>query len=265
MHQLIPVRGIEIAADIRGKGEELIVFLHGVGADKSCWKYQLEFFSSHGYHVAALDMRGTGDSQARDDQGEVLKIDREEFARDVDAVVKALGYENAHWVGNSMGGVVILEAVAQQLSTIGRIVLSNTFAKHPASKEILPRPAKALSSKSLEQFAKERIPLTLREDIDRETLDEAVYAMARKDVEAYLATWRATWSPDRRALLPSITKRTLVIGSDKDTITPLALSEELASNIPGANLAVISDAGHIPSLDRPEQFNPIVLDFLKRP
>jgi 3-oxoadipate enol-lactonase len=262
--KLFNVRGIELAANVQGGGDELIVFLHGVGADKSCWKYQIEFFSAQGYKVAALDMRGTGDSQARDANGEVLKIDREEFAKDVDAVIRELGYAKAHWVGNSMGGVIILEAIAQGLKTLDRIVLSNTFAKHPESVNILPRPAKALATRSLAEFAAERIPLTLRPDIDKATLDEAIYAMARKDVEAYLATWRATWSPDRRALLPSIKNPTLVVGSDNDKITPLPLSEELAQNIPGARFAVITDAGHIPSLDQPEQFNEIVLDFLRQ-
>lgn len=261
--QKFSVRGIEIATDTKGEGNELIVFLHGVGADKSCWKYQLDFFATHGYTCAALDMRGTGDSQARDSSGEILKIDREEFANDVDAVVRELGFAKAHWIGNSMGGVVILEALAQGLSSLHRIVLSNTFAKHPESANILPRPAKALATKSLEQFARERIPMTLRSDIDSETLEEAIHAMARKDVEAYLATWRATWSPDRRAMLPSIRHKTLVVGSDKDMITPLPLSEELAQNIPGARLEVIADAGHIPSLDRPAAFNQIVLEFLQ--
>lgn len=261
--ELLNVRGIQLAVDVRGKGNELIVFLHGVGADKSCWKYQLEFFSNHGYKVAALDMRGTGDSQAREENGEVLKIDREEFAKDVDAAIHELGFGKAHWVGNSMGGVIILEAIAREVKTLDKIVLSNTFAKHPESANILPRPAKALANKSLAEFAAERIPLTLRPDIDAATLDEAIYAMARKDVEAYLATWRATWSPDRRALLPSITNPTLVIGSDNDKITPLPLSQELADSIPGAGLAVITNAGHIPSLDQPEQFNKVVLEFLQ--
>jgi 3-oxoadipate enol-lactonase len=261
--ELLNVRGIDLTADLRGEGDELIVFLHGVGADKSCWKYQLEFFSEQGYKVAALDMRGTGDSQARDENGEVLKIDRDEFAKDVDTAIRELGHDKAHWVGNSMGGVIILEAIAQRLKSLDKIVLSNTFAKHPESVNILPRPAKALATKSLAEFAEERIPMTLRSDIDKQTLDEAIHAMARKDVEAYLATWRATWSPDRRDLLSSITNPTLVVGSDNDKITPLPLSQELADNIPGARLTVIDNAGHIPSLDQPEQFNKVVLEFLQ--
>jgi 3-oxoadipate enol-lactonase len=261
--ELFNVRGVSIASEVQGEGNELIVLLHGVGADKSCWKYQVPFFASQGFKVAALDMRGTGDSQARSANGEVVKIDREEFARDVDAVIRNLGYQRAHWIGNSMGGVIIMEAIALGLTSLDKIVLSNTFAKHPESISILPRPAKALATKSLEQFAAERIPMTLRSDIDKATLDEAIYAMSRKDVEAYLATWRATWSPDHRTLLPSIKHSTLVVGSDNDMITPLPLSEELAKAIPGAKLAVIQDAGHIPSLDRPDAFNQVVLDFLQ--
>lgn len=261
--ELLNVRGITIAATLQGEGDELIVFLHGVGADRTCWKYQIDYFASLGYKVAALDMRGTGDSQARDENGEVLKIDREEFAKDVDAVIKSLDYTKAHWVGNSMGGVIILEAIAQRLNTLDKIVLSNTFAKHPESVNILPRPAKALATKSMAEFARERIPMTLRSDIDKETLEEAIYAMARKDVEAYLATWRATWSPDRRDLLSLVKNRTLVVGSDKDMITPLPLSQELAAGISGAQLAVVTAAGHLPNLDKPEQFNTIVREFLQ--
>lgn len=249
--------------NVQGDGDELIVFLHGVGADKSCWKHQLPFFAEHGYTAVAIDMRGTGDSQARDTNGEVLSITREEFAKDVNAIIRTLGRASAHWVGNSMGGVIILEALSQGIKAIDKIVLSNTFAKHPESASILPRPAKALATKSLSEFARERIPMTLRSDIDRETLEQAIYAMERKDVEAYLATWRATWSPDHRGILSSIVNRALVIGSDLDKITPVALSQELADGISGSRLEIIANANHLPNLDQPDQFNQIVLEFLQ--
>lgn len=256
------VRNVSIALLTEGSGDQLIVFLHGVGADKSCWKQQLSYFGGAGYTCAALDMRGTGDSQARWESGEVLSIDRTEFALDTDAIIHELGFQTAHWVGNSMGGVIIQEAIRLHLSSLDRIVLSNTFAKHPASKEILPRPAKALQTVSLETFARQRIPLTLRPDIEPEILEEAIYAMARKDTEAYLATWRATWSGDYRRILPSIANKTLVIGSDLDQITPLPLSEELHAGIPNSQLAVIRGAGHLPNLDQPAEFNRIVHEFL---
>jgi 3-oxoadipate enol-lactonase len=257
------VRGIHIAADyLKGDGD-LIVFIHGVGADRTAWKYQLPFFHDKGYSVAALDMRGSGDSDARDKNNILLPISLHEFALDVDAVIHELGYDKAHWVGNSMGGVIILEALSQGLNSLDKIALCNTFAFHPNKDEILPRAANALQSKSLPEFAKERIPLALKPDTDPETLNEAIHAMARKDPEAYLASWQATWSPDYWTLLPKIKNPALIISGSLDTITPVKLSEELAANIPGAKHVNIEGAGHISNMDKPDEYNTILLDFLK--
>src|SRR4051812_35271021 len=112
--QILNIRGIHIAADYQKNSGELIVFIHGVGADRTTWKYQLPFFYDHGYSVVALDMRGSGDSDARDKNGNLLPISLKEFALDVDAAISELGFKKAHWVGNSMGGVTILEAINQK-------------------------------------------------------------------------------------------------------------------------------------------------------
>lgn len=262
--KIIEVRGIHIAADfIKGDGD-LIVFIHGVGADKTSWKYQIPFFAERGYSVAALDMRGTGDSDARDKNGKLLSISLHEFALDASAVIRELGYTKAHWVGNSMGGVIILEALRQDLSSLDKIVLCNTFAFHPDKDQILPRAGTALKNKSLPDFAKERIPLVLRPDIDPATLNEAIRAMARKDPEAYLASWQATWNPDFRKMLSDIKHSTLIVSGSLDKITPKELSEELGVSIPGAKHSHIEGAGHISNLDKPAEFNEALLDFLQR-
>jgi 3-oxoadipate enol-lactonase len=260
----IPVRGItDIAADVLRNDGELIVFIHGVGADRTSWKYQLPFFHEKGYSVAALDMRGSGDSPSRDVHHNMLPISLNEFAKDVDAAIKALGYEKAHWIGNSMGGVIILEAIRSGLPSIDRIGLCNTFAYYPEHEATLPRAKAALEVKSLPDFAAERIPFVLRPDIDKPTLDEAIHAMARKDPEAYLASWQATWSPDFRLELGQIKNKTLVVSGSLDKITPVALSEELEHHIPGAKQVTIDGAGHISNLDQPEQFNNLLFEFLQ--
>jgi 3-oxoadipate enol-lactonase len=258
------VRGINIATDfLRGSGD-LIVFLHGVGADRTAWKYQFPFFHEQGYSVLAIDMRGSGDSDARDEKGNLLPISLNEFAHDVESIIHAAGYPKAHWVGNSMGGVIILEALSKEFSSLDKIALCNTFAYHPDKDQILPRAAAALKTKSLPDFAKERIPLVLRPDIDPATLDEAIHAMARKDPEAYLASWQATWSPDYRSMLSRIKNPALIISGSLDVITPVKLSEELAANIPAVEHIYIEGAGHISNIDKPEEFNKILLDFLKK-
>ncbi len=260
------VRGVELAFDWLPPAEpdaQLVVFIHGVGADRGAWKQQLLPFHEAGFAVAAIDMRGSGDSQSRTADGLAVPISIFEYAADIDALIRQLGFERAHWVGNSMGGVIVLEALDKHYQTVQKAVLCNTFAKHPSSAEILPRAAKALSSKSLDTFAHERIPLTLKPDTSPDVLQDAIYAMARKDVECYLASWRATWSPDYRGALAGMQAPALVVVGSNDALTPPALGEEIAAGIPGSRLISIEGAGHLSNVDAPEQFNHEVIAFLR--
>ena len=72
------------------------------------------------------------------------------------------------------------------------------------------------------------------------------------------------WTPDYRADLATITQPTLVLIGEHDHVTPLALSEELATGIPHAQLVVIPDAGHISNLDNPTAFAAAIDAFLAR-
>ncbi len=257
------IRGINLAFDWIDNGGELIVFLHGVGANRTAWEPQLAFFSQHGYSVAAIDMRGTGASQSRDENGLALPITIADFAADVHELILALGFERAHWVGNSMGGVIIMEAFRQKLPTIAKAVLANTFAMHPDSTLILPRPTNALKTKSLAEFAKERIPFAHRPDIAQESLEASIRAMATKDVETYLLSWRETWSQDYRAILSNVRVPSLVITGSLDKITPPALGLEIAGLIPNAQYHEIQNANHLSNVDQPGEFNRVLWEFLK--
>ena len=169
-----------------------------------------------------------------ENQEKLLPISLEEFARDVEALIQELGYESAHWVGNSMGGVIILKAIELGLPTLKKIVLCNTFAKHPSSREILPRASNAPEDYVASGFCKRTHPPNAPSpDAEDTVIYSAFLSMARKDPEAYLASWYATWSPDFRSLLPTITNPTLIVSSTLDKATPVELSEELAARNQG--------------------------------
>ncbi|MDP4199443.1 MAG: alpha/beta fold hydrolase [Bacteroidota bacterium] len=257
------VHGVRVAFEWVDSGKELIVFLHGVGADRRAWAPQMSFFSQLGYGVAAIDIRGSGDSQARTPNGRAVPISMPDFAADVDALIRELGFERAHWVGNSMGGVIIMEAFHAGYSTVEKAVLANTFAMHPESSSILPRPARALREKSLVAFAHERIPFAHKPDIDPKILNESILAMATKDVETYLASWRETWGYDYRETLSRVKIPTLVLTGSMDKITPPVLGEEIAGLISGSVYHMIEGANHLSNLDQPEEFNRLVYEFLK--
>ncbi len=251
------IRGVNLAFDRAGDGRELVLFLHGVGSDRTAWAEQVRFFAENGYTAVALDCRGHGDSEiARD-------ITLEDFAQDAAELIRALGFERAHWVGLSMGGVVALHACRSRPETIASLVLANTFAHFPDSAALLDRMQFALHTRPLADIARDRIPLAFGAPPAPDILETAIAAMARKNPRAYWQSWVATWTPDFRADLPRIACLTLVLAGNADRITPLPLSEELAAGIPGARLVVLDGAGHLSNLDRPAAFNAAVLEFLR--
>lgn len=65
--------------------------------------------------------------------------------------------------------------------------------------------------------------------------------------------------------LGSITAPTLVVWGAGDPLTPLALGERIVGSISGAELAVFDDCAHSPNVERPERFNALLRDFLRRP
>lgn len=254
------VRANELAIgyDLAGSSGPPVVFLHGVGSDRSVWRRQLAAFAAD-YRAIAIDLRGHGESEAPP-----APIDRAGFAADVAGVLRALALEPAHLVGLSMGGVVALETYARTPELVRSLTLADTFARYPGWEEATRARERDLRELGMREIAERRIPACLRPDADPETLREAVEAMARKDERVYRESSLATWSPDFRSLLPSVAAPTLVLWGDHDDLTPRALSEELRAGIPGSMLRVIPAAGHISNLDNPLAFNAALHEFLEQ-
>jgi pimeloyl-ACP methyl ester carboxylesterase len=78
-----------------------------------------------------------------------------------------------------------------------------------------------------------------------------------------MKTIEASVAQDLAAPLERIAVRTLVISSTHDSLYPVSVAEDMARRIPGARLAVIERAGHLSNLERPDEFNRIVLEFLR--
>ena len=72
----------------------------------------------------------------------------------------------------------------------------------------------------------------------------------------------AVWLADQRARVAAIAVPTLILVGEQDAITPPALSEELHAAIPGSHLERIAGASHLANLDKPNEFNRAIDDFL---
>ena len=243
-----------IAVAMAGRGP-LLVFLHGIGGNRNHWQHQLAFFSQHGFHAAAWDARGYGDS---DDYQGPLRFD--DFAADLLRVVDFFHADKAHIAGLSMGGRIARNFALEHPRRVSSLTLANTSPGFDA-----------LTSEEVIRFVDERrnrTPESVRRLLGsraRAGAHEALLASfhaLRND--SYLKTLEASVAQDRAAPLERIAVPTLVITGDEDRVYPLELTRRMARRIPGAELVVLEQCGHLSNLEQPERFNDVLLDFLRR-
>ncbi len=237
-----------------GSGGHSVVFLHGVGSDKSVWRPQLKHFGKTGPAVA-FDYPGYGESGPA-----VEGTTRDDYAVSMLTAMDALGIESAHVCGLSLGGVVAIAMHALAPRRCLSLILADTFAVHPEGQAIHERSLAA--SADLRALAEARVDVLLAQPADPAVRSEVVETMARIDPAAYRIGAEAVWLADQRDRAAAIDVPTLVICGKEDKVTPPALSEELASMIPGAKLELIPGAGHLTNLERPAEFNRIVEEFI---
>ena len=241
-----------------GSGEAIpILFLHGVGSDKTVWRPQLDHFGQS-RRVIAIDYPGYGDSEPRDG------ATRDDFARAALAVLDALEIDRAHIGGLSLGGVVALALHALAPERCASLILADSFAVHPDGQAIYQRGVDASIAGTMRALAEARAPSLLGAGArgDASLVAEIVDTMGRIDPAAYRRGAAAVWLADQRELAAAVAVPTLVIVGSEDAITPPALSQALAGLIEGASLVEIPGAGHLANVEAPAAFNRAVDAFL---
>ena len=255
MPRVITSLGSMIGYTEAGGGDATpILFLHGVGSDKSVWRPQLDHFRGRNSAIA-IDYPGYGESVL------VEGATRDDYARAAFAALDAMGREQAHICGLSLGGVVAVAMHALAPERCRSLILADSFAVHPDGEAIYDRGVAA--SADLRAMAEARVDVLLAQPADPAVRSEVVETMARIDPAAYRIGGEAVWLADQRNRAAAIDVPTLVVCGSEDKVTPPALSRELADLIPGARYAEIEGAGHISNLEKPDAFNTLVAEFIR--
>jgi len=237
-----------------GGGATPIVFLHGVGSDKSVWHPQLAHFGQT-RRTIAFDYPGYGDSDPAP-QGTT----RDDYAAAIASAMHELGVDRAHVCGLSLGGVVAIAMHNAALQRCASLILADTFAVHPDGRAIYERGL--AGSSDLPAMAEARVDVLLAQPADPEVRREVVETMSRIDPAAYRIGAEAVWLAEQRGRAEAIGVPTLIICGEHDKPTPPDLSRELHAIIPGSRLALIERAGHLTNLEQPDVFNAIVEGFI---
>jgi 3-oxoadipate enol-lactonase len=256
MPRVMTATGIAIGYEDAGVGDSIpVVFLHGVGSDKSVWRPQLAHFKGE-RRAVAFDYPGYGDSDSAPEG-----TSRDDYAAVILAAMSELGIRRAHVCGLSLGGIVAIAMHHAWPERIVSLTIADAFAEHPDGKGIYDRAIAA--SNDLRMLAETRVDVLLAQPADPAVRSEVVETMARIDPEAYRVGAKAVWLADQRERAHAIRVPTLVLCGAEDRVTPPALSTALTKMIPGAHYEQIEHAGHLTNFERPEEFNMLVGAFIR--
>ncbi len=168
--------------------------------------------------------------------------------------------------GLSMGGYVAFEIMRMVPGRVVRLALLDTSARPDTGEQLRRRRALlALSESGMFRGVTPRLlPQLLHPDNLSGPLGQEVMAMAdRVGRAAFHRQQRAIMArSDSRPGLAAIAVPTLVGVGEGDALTPPELAEEMAALIPGARLARIPAAGHLPPMETPEAVNALLAEWL---
>ena len=259
------VRGVELYYEEHGRGEPLVL-VPGFGTGLWIWYRQVPAFAER-FRAIVFDPRGVARSRAADEP-----FTMRDLADDLAALLEALQVERAHVLGASFGGFVAQEFALAYPARTRSLILSCT--SYGGAGHVPPAPetlAAIASTKGLNtgERVRENLLLAFSRRFVREQPEEVervISLRAENDVpeHAYLRQLQAAVAFDAAARVGGINAPTLVVTGDEDVIVPHENSVNLAAAIPGAALRVVGGGSHTFFIERPDEFNRAVFEFVEQ-
>lgn len=251
-----------------------VLLLHGGGPGVSAW---VNFGDTIGalaerFDVLAIDQPGFGESDKPGSHGQFFSFS----AAAVAECLEQLGIERAHLVGNSLGGGTAVRFALDYGEAAGRLVLMgpgglslNTFAPDPT--EGIRALSKFGADPSRENMARFlRCMVFDRSLITDELIDERFEVAARADSLRAMAAMGASFADPQTAEQGMLWReayrlrqRVLLVWGREDRVNPLDGSLVALKTIPRAQLHVFDRCGHWVQLERFDEFNTLVTNFIE--
>ncbi|MGE3774037.1 MAG: alpha/beta fold hydrolase [Gammaproteobacteria bacterium] len=237
-----------------------VVFSNSLGASTAMWRPQVEALAGE-YRVVRYDQRGHGRSEVTAGPYPFSTL-----VDDAVALLDALELERVHFVGLSLGGMTALGLALHHAQRLRSITAANCIAVVPPAGHTLWDERARLAR---EQGLAALVPSSLERWFTAPTraarAAELAWVgdmLAATPVAGYVATCEALKTLDCFDALPRIAVPTLFIAGTHDQGAPLATMQAMHARVRGSRLVEL-DAAHVSNLERPAEFNAVVLDFLR--
>ena len=250
-----------------GDGDEVIVFLHGLMANKEQWSKMMEYFAIRGYHVIVPDMPGYGES--KEYPRECYSLDKQvELLR---GLLERIGVEKINLAGNSLGGAVALSYTKKYKESVETLALLGGPAGlgkwAPEIIEEFKKGKNPFIPLSIHEFNKELELLFYRAPKLPQEVAAKMVSNYQSQQEKYeyifnifsmcLYNFAVDFSADFN--IP-----TLIIWGYDDKIITVKDAVMAKDKIPGSKLIILKKAGHLLMIENPIQTSRAYLKFLKK-
>ena len=235
-----------------------VLLLHAGIADRRMWEPQVAALEAAGHRALAPDLPGFGDAPL--EPGTIAYVD----------YAASLLNRPATIAGCSFGGRIAIELAAARPDLVERLVLIGaglgSWDWSESAQAGFAEEEEAIERGELAAAAAQQARMWLAADAapDVRELTEAMVLRSYEQQLPVEGQVKAVW-PEvlAEARLAEIGVPTLVVVGTEDLDDITAMAEKLAAEIPGARLETIDGAGHLPGLERPDELNRLLLEFLR--
>jgi 3-oxoadipate enol-lactonase len=265
------INGTKLYYEIAGTGHPFIL-IHGHLLDRRSWDDQFAVFAQR-YRVIRYDQRGFGDS------GLITKGESYSDRQDLSALMQFLGIESAFLMGVSGGGALAIDFTLEHPKMVDALIpvtagvsgfrpSEDLMKKHPDVVRLYTSLDEAFQKHDIARAVEislelwtdgpGRLPQQAAPSVRERVREMTTRNWERLDDEAQAETPPVPLEPPAVGRLAEIGVPTLVILGALDGPNPL---DYLAAEIPGAQKVIMAETAHHPFLEKPAEFNQIVLDF----
>lgn len=263
----IKINDIELFYEVYGKSntQGTIVFFNGVMATASSWQSQVDLFVEHGFKVIVHDFRG----QLKSDKPQgpySFKL----HAHDSMMLMKALHIQQAHLIGTSYGGEVILTFALLYPEMVQSITVINSVSEvDEALIEGVNEWKKLAQTYDGEYFFRGMIssvyhPTYLKNNADLLEKRAKQFAQIPKDYFDGQIALYDTFMTDLNVTsqLHQLEMPVLIVVGENDELKPRHFSDLMAKEIKHVQYIIIPECGHVTIFEKPQTLNPMLLGFV---
>ncbi|MFK7846102.1 MAG: alpha/beta fold hydrolase [Rhodothermales bacterium] len=248
-----------------GPEHDWVVFVHGAGGSSSIWFKQIRAYSAH-FNVLMVDLRGHGKSQVQSRHQRFLNYTFEDISSEVIDVLNLHTIEKAHFIGVSLGSIIIRTLSEIAPERVASIVLGGAVVRLDFRSRFLvgvghvfKRVIPYLWLYSL--FAWIIMPRKRHRKSRLLFINEAKKLCQKEFVRWFRLTYEVNpllrFFREKEMPVPTL----YLMGEEDHLFLPPVKS--LVSRHKHSILKVIKDSGHVCNVDQPDEFNRLSIDFIQ--